>query len=158
MDDDRAAVILASAHPIIARRFLAVQASMLALGWRVSPIGAWRSTARQLEHKLAGRSRVTWGLHNATAPDGSPESLAIDYSIEPLEPLICSSAAEFRRTRALVYLAAASVARRHWLRSGAEWSLRGEWADYSVGWDPAHLEAADCPSYSAARQGWRPKQ
>lgn len=147
-------------HPVVAARVEELLARLEAVGLRPRIQDAWRSPTAQLAAYRAGRSKLTWGLHCACAPDGTPAALAVDI-VDDRAPLAPG-------TPYVLRLAATAQACK--LKTGILWGLpanlrraigeaiaHGAWSTpVRIGWDPCHVEPADCPSIAAARTGWRP--
>lgn len=105
---------------------------------------AWRSEADQLKAFESGHSKLTFGFHNITGPDGTPRALAVDL-LDDDSPLAS-------RPAYLLRLAAAAQAQG--LVTGIRWKLpprlaneideaiaAGDWdARVKIGWDPTHIE------------------
>jgi hypothetical protein len=151
--------LLQQLHPRFAARVAALIEELESEGWRPRIAEAWRSPAAQLAAWEAGHTRLRRGLHNLSGPDGRPEALAVD--------LLDDDAPSVPGRAFLLRLAAAAEAAG--LRSGIRWGLprplaraidtaiaNREWnAPVKLGWDPAHVEAADIP-VAEARAGRRP--
>lgn len=147
-------------HPVFAARVRRLISQLEAAGLRPRIQDAWRSPKAQLAAYQAGTSTLKWGLHCATNPDGDPAALAVDL-LDDRAPLAPGTA---------YLLRLAATAEACGLRTGIRWGLpaslrraidvaiaHGAWSTaLKVGWDPCHIEPADCPSISAARAGWRP--
>ena len=163
IDADRQArntLKLAECHPVIRAQLQALIAALEGDGFRPRIQQAWRSTVEQAAFKAAGTSKLGWGLHNCTAPDGTPESLAVDLLDDdaPLAPSV----------RYLVRLA--SLARANGLQTGIGWGLpTGLRAAVEaamsapeppvrlkMGWDPTHVETRSI-TVREARAGVRPQ-
>lgn len=69
---------LAELHPAMHPKVAAVLKDLAGHGWLPYIADAWRSPDEQLRKFKVGHSKVRWGFHNATAPDGTPEALAAD--------------------------------------------------------------------------------
>lgn len=122
---------------------------------------AWRSPAEQLEAFNTGHSKLKFGYHNATGPNGEKQALAVDI-LDDDAPLAPS-------TKYLLSLAIA--ARDHQLSTGLDWGLpaklrvpiadaiaaRDTAAKISkIGWDPCHIEITGV-SVADVKAGVRPK-
>ena len=121
---------------------------------------AWRSPEDQLTAFKTGHSKLRFGFHNVTGPNGRKESLAVDLFDDgaPLNP----------RKSYMLKLAAAAQAED--LLTGVRWGLvksmrdaidvaiaAQDWdADVKVGWDPLHVEPTDV-TVAQAEAGGRPK-
>jgi len=107
----------------------------------------WRSPERQRHYRRLGWSRLDWGLHCATTPDGRPAALAADVD---------DARAATDPQRARFYLALREAAPDHGLVTGGTWSRSSRrWARYDLGWDPGHVQPAGLTS-AQARAGERP--
>lgn len=149
---------LAECHPEFRRRLAMVLERLQVLGERPRIQQAWRSPEDQIAAFTAGRSKLKWGFHNATGPDGSPDALAADVLDDnaPLNP-----------SRAYL-LALAREARGAGLTTGLDWGLPTAikvaltkalvddvaW-DGKIGWDPCHVETTGV-TVTQARAGIRP--
>jgi hypothetical protein len=119
---------------------------------------AWRSPADQMVAYSTGHSKLQWGFHNATTPDGRPDALAVDVVDDdfPLDP------------RRAFIVAVSHFARQHGLNTGIDWALpfnikaavnaavaaNVEWLG-KIGWDPLHIEWVGI-SVADAKRGVRP--
>lgn len=149
----------AELHSVMQARVALIIAALEADGIRPRIQWAWRSPSQQLEMVRRGTSKLTWGFHNATAPDGTPDALAVDL-LDDDHPLSPPSS---------YLLKLASVARAHGCQTGILWGLsmgprenldrairEGRWSFISpLGWDPTHVEPADLTP-AQARKGLRP--
>ena len=150
---------LAECHPIARDRFSRIIEDLEADGFRPRIQDAFRSLADQAIALETGNSDVEWGMHNAMAPDGTPEALAIDLLDDnsPLKPSW------------LYTLRLYQHARRRQCRTGVLFRLKGAARailraaldagvhDYHglIGFDPCHVEIADL-TYGMAKAGLRP--
>ncbi len=129
---------------------------------------AWRSPALQLAAFNSGHSKVKWGFHNATAPDGRPEALAVDlFSEDYPEP--ADNQHLWPESFRHYLLTLGSLAASQQLETGLDWgldsderrvlgiALANDPLSYvgELGWDPTHVEPRDL-TVSAARAGKRP--
>ncbi|MCX7067988.1 MAG: hypothetical protein NTW85_09900 [Methylococcales bacterium] len=109
---------------------------------------AWRSIADQKKAFDEGHTKVLFGFHNATAPNGKdPEALAVDM-LDDDSPLSLSKSY-------LLQLAAAAEAAG--LVTGIRWGVPAKligaidaaiasknWdAKVKIGWDPSHIQPTD---------------
>src|SRR5467141_1523133 len=69
---------LAELFPTFAVRVRGIIAELEGQGLRPRIQDAWRSPAEQLKAYLSGHSRLKYGFHNVTGPNGEPQSLAVD--------------------------------------------------------------------------------
>lgn len=156
---------LLECHPVFAMRLAAIIAELEADDLRPRIQTAYRSPEDQAAAVARGTSLLTWGYHQAQAPDGRPAALAADVidDDQPLRPT----------TSYVLRLAAAARARR--CETGIDWYRRGtaekraaqraqiaaavearDWAaPVIIGWDPCHVQVADV-SLADARRGLRP--
>ena len=147
-------------HPVFAARVAVIIHTLEQEGYCPRIQDAWRSPGSQLAAFRAGRSKLRWGYHNATSPDGRPEALAVDLLDDdaPLTP-----------PRAYM-LALARVAGAHHCQTGIAWGLppglrQGlqkaidthdtTWTHW--GWDALHVQPADL-TVAAAKAGARPME
>lgn len=136
---------LGECHPFFRARLQAVIRALATKAFRPRIQDAWRSEADQLRAFHAGHSKLRYGFHNATGPNGEKEALAVDLLDDdnPLNP----------RIRYL--LALAIEARRQSLGTGLAWGLPAalkrpvedaiaagniDAAIVKIGWDPCHVE------------------
>lgn len=120
---------------------------------------AYRTPADQLKAFNSGHSKLKFGFHNVTGPNGEKESLAVDM-LDDDSPLNIS-------TSYLLKLAHASQI--NGLSTGIRWGLpqnlrsaiddainAKNWnAPVKIGWDPTHVEPAGMTA-SQAKNGKRP--
>jgi len=131
---------------------------------RINEGDAWRSPAEQAAAVASGHSTVPWGMHNATTPDGKPDSLAIDL-VDDDSPLV---------PRARFLQRVNEVAPRFGLLTGILWSKKahpltevekariwnavatGDWSEvHRIGFDPLHVQVAGL-TIDEAKAGRRP--
>lgn len=150
---------IAQVHVVLQPKIVAILEDLEGHGYRPRIQDAWRSPADQKKAWQAGHSKLLWGYHNATAPDGTPESLACDILDDdrPFSPdqrylMILASSAQVHE---LVTGIAWGLGAR--LRDGLEAAiLRRDWsASVKIGWDPCHVQVSGI-SVAAARKGARP--
>lgn len=150
---------LAECHPEMARRVRCLIAQLEHDGYRPRIQDAWRSPEVQRELVRKGKSKVLWGFHNATTPEGAPDALAVDLLNDdhPLVPPM----------KYLLKLAAHAL--RVQCQTGITWGLtkgprerleaaiaEGEWSYIGArGWDPCHCEPVDL-TIAEAKRGQRP--
>ncbi len=147
-------------YPTFRVRLERVIASLEAAQLRPRIQDAWRSPADQKKAYENGNSKLLYGFHNVTGPNGSPESLAVDLLDDdnPLNP----------GKSYLLQLAAAAEAAG--LVTGVRWGVPAklvlaidaaikskDWsAAVKVGWDPTHVQPTDI-TVAEAKSGRRPK-
>jgi hypothetical protein len=151
---------LAECHPGFAAPLAKLIERLEEQGFRPRIQDAWRSPERQKELFAAGKSKLEWGFHNPTGPNGEKEALAVDL-LDDDQPLGPSS-------RYVLTLAA--LAGDLGLRTGALWGLsknlreatadaiaqRKYGAEVKIGWDPCHVEITGISVAAARDQGKRP--
>ena len=146
-------------HPSVRPRMEAVIRELESYGYRPRIQEAWRSPKDQLAAYNAGTSKIKYGFHNVTAPDGTKEALAADVWDDD-RPFNA-------KTHFMLHLLAA--AEKNGLTTGIRWSLsenrikliedaiaqenwkRPVW----VGWDPLHVEVTGL-TVQEAEAGKRP--
>jgi hypothetical protein len=150
---------LAECHPAFGKKVAAILTDLEGLGLRPRIQEAWRSPTRQRQLLRAGFTKLAWGMHNATGPEGKPEALAVD--------ILDDERPNKEGTRFLLMLAAS--AKVHGCVTGIAWGLsaggkkRVEAAiaerDFDgavpIGWDPCHVQVGGI-SFQEARAGRRP--
>lgn len=150
---------LGELFPTFAVRVVAVISELESAGLRPRIQDAWRSEADQLEAFNSGHSKLMYGFHNVTGPNGEKQALAVDL-LDDDSPFAPSS-------RYVLMLAAAAA--NMGLTSGARWGLpkaladaidaaisSSDWeAQVKVGWDPVHLEPIGL-TVAQAKDGKRP--
>ena len=149
---------LAECHAIFANRVRLLINALEVEGWRPRIQDAWRSPVMQLQLLKEGTTRRSWGFHNATRADGTPDSLAVDL-LDDDSP---------KDSRMSYCIALARQARLWQLDTGILWGLderhiravedaiQGGPLPAERGWDPTHVEPDDI-SENEARSGKRPK-
>jgi len=146
-------------YPWFRTRIEAVIKEMEQAGYRPRLQTAWRSPADQLDAYRRGTSRLQYGFHNVTDPNGGRESLAADiWDDDRLDKV---------KVDFILHLAVAAEA--NGLITGIRWDLKDEdsvlidialqnknWnAKVRVGWDPLHVEVTGMRPQEA-REGRRP--
>lgn len=153
--------MLGELNPVMAERVRSILAFLEGLGRRPRIQCAWRSEKEQIAKMKAGNSKLPWGMHCATTPQGKPDSLAVDV-IDDDDPL----ESDTDRTYLLQVAAAARQAK---CVSGVLWGIppamqgptnaaieKRDWkAQVRIGWDPCHVQAADV-TVAQAKAGKRP--
>jgi hypothetical protein len=155
----RNAARLEQLHPAFARRIRAVIGDLEASGLRPRIQDAWRDPAAQLRAYERGLSRLKFGFHNLTGPDGRPEALAADI-LDDDHPA---------HEGAAYLLQLAAAAESHDCVTGVRWGLPSklraavdaaiashDWqTEIKIGWDPCHVQPADL-TLAQAKKGRRP--
>jgi len=150
---------LTECDPVFRLQLEGILAGLEAQGFRPRIQTAWRSLADQRAAATAGHSQLSWGFHNATQPDGTPDSLAADvldddHPLNPSRPYV---------------MALAKLALVHGCQTGILWGLplalrralgvaiAGGITDWhgKIGWDPSHVEHVGI-SIADAKAGIRP--
>ena len=147
---------LAECEPSFGQLVSGVLQGLEAHGLRPRIQEAWRSPENQLAAFRAGRSKLKFGFHNVTTPDGKPAALAVDILDDdaPLAP----------GPRYLLMLAAEARARG--LETGILWGLpvalqkgvdealaHQRWdAPVKIGWDPCHVQIVGTMPDEAAKR------
>lgn len=126
-------------------------------GFRPRIQEADRSPADQLQAFKTGHSKLKFGFHNITGPNGEPRSMAVDL-IDDDYPLA---------SRPSYLLNLAQVARKHGVQTGILWGLnpimqmavnnaidKSEFdSKVKIGWDPTHIEPIGItPEQAQAKQ------
>jgi hypothetical protein len=151
--------MLDECFPSFRVRLAAVVKELEDAGLRPRIQQAWRSEAEQLVAFKNGYSKVKYGFHNVTGPNGEKESLAADVWDDDRPT----------QTKTDFMLRLAAAAGRHGLTTGIRWSLsdaRVKLIDDAiaaqnwkmpvyVGWDPLHVEASSVP-IEEVKAGKRP--
>ena len=151
---------LATLFPTFARRIARVIKSLESEGIRPRIQDAWRSPEDQRKAFDTGHSKLLFGFHNVTGPDGRPESLAVDL-LDDDAPLNVGKA---------YVLKLAAAAQAEGLITGVRWGVptklraaidtaiaNADWdANVKIGWDPLHVEPTDI-TVAEARSGKRPQ-
>lgn len=151
---------LTELYPDFRKKIQAVIKALESQGLRPRIQDAWRSPADQLAAYKAGYSKLKYGFHNVTGPDGRKESLAVDLldDNQPLNP------------RSNYLLQVAAIAEEVGLITGIRWGLPAnlraaidqaiankDWgATVKIGWDPTHIEPTGLTP-AEAKAGKRPK-
>ena len=147
-------------HPVFARRVAAVITRLEGAGLRPRIQAAWRSPAEQLDAFNRGTSKLKFGFHNLTKPDGTADSLAVD--------LLDDDHPAHEGSEYPLQVAAAAAANR--CVTGIRWGVPAglvegidqaiaarDWkAPVKVGWDPAHIQPTDV-TLAEAKAGKRPR-
>ncbi|GAA4029020.1 hypothetical protein [Actimicrobium antarcticum] len=122
---------------------------------------AWRTPEDQLRAYRDGYSKLKFGFHNVTGPDGEPAALAVD--------VLDNSTPSSPSTAFLLQLS--DAAEKAGLHSGIRWGLpsrlaaaidraiaANDWqARIKPGWDPSHIETTEV-TVAQARSGRRPTE
>lgn len=161
----RNAARLLELNPGFRSRVAAIIQDLEGAGRRPRIQDAWRSPADQLAAFRAGRSKLRWGFHNATAPDGTPDALAVDL----LDDDDVTDDGQINGSRGVGYvLALARYAGNHRCQTGIAWGLPAGLrsglataiADQDltwnrIGWDSCHIEPVEI-TVAMAKAGARP--
>lgn len=156
----RNATKLQELHPVFRKKIEAVLAEMESYQLRPRIQEAWRSPEDQLRAFREGRSKLEYGFHNVTAPDGTKEALAADIIDDnrPLGPklpyiLHLAAAAENQGLTTGIYfdLPPDKVANIKRALAAKDWN-----APVHIGWDPLHVQVADL-TIEEVRAGARPQ-
>lgn len=148
-------------YPVFARRIAVIITDLEADGYRPRIQDAWRSPESQLAAYSAGNSKLKFGYHNVTAPNGDKEALAVDLLDDDF-PL---------NSRSDYLLRLAGAAAKYNCGTGVKWGLppvlqeaveaaiqAHDWkARLKIGWDPTHVEPTDV-TVGQAKSGIRPKE
>ncbi len=141
--------MLEECYPSFQVRLAAVVKELEDAGFRPRIQQAWRSEAEQLAAFRNGYSKVKYGFHNVTGPNGEKESLAADVWDDD----------RLAQTKTDFMLRLAAAAEHNGLTTGIRWGLsdaRAKLIDDTiaikswktpvyVGWDPLHVEASSVP-------------
>ena len=151
--------MLAEMYPAFRTRAQAVLKELEGYGLRPRIQEAWRSPQDQMDEFRAGRSRLIYGFHNATAADGTKEALAADI-IDDDSPLGLNlpyvlhliAAAENNDLTTGIYLnlTGQNIAAIHSAVATRNWA-----AQLRIGWDPMHVEVTGITTQDA-KAGKRP--
>jgi peptidoglycan L-alanyl-D-glutamate endopeptidase CwlK len=111
-----------------------------ARGWQPRVIFTWRSRGLQARLRAMGRSGVSFSFHNAVDAQGRPAALAADIVDRRYG---WAAAPGQSKDRAAAFFKDLGVLAKglglHW---GGDWHGRASaWADWGIGWDPAHVQA-----------------
>lgn len=145
--------------PTYRSRLVKVIEEMEAMGMRPRIQDGYRTPADQLAAFNSGHSKLKFGFHNVTGPNGEKESLAVDM-IDDNNPLASP-------TSYLLRLAFASE--KNGLETGIRWGLpvslrqaidaaiaaKNFDAPVKTGWDPTHVQPTGI-SVAEAKAGKRP--
>lgn len=157
---ERNAAKLAQCYSVFEVKVRAMLDDLEKQGYRPRIQEAYRSPEEQLRAYTTGKSKLRYGFHNVTGPNGAPHALAVDVydDDEPLKP---SMPYVLRLSRAAQDLG---------LVTGVRWGLpmrqverlnaiikQRLWDEIpKIGWDPLHVEVANI-SPLQAKQGKRPE-
>lgn len=146
-------------HPAFRSRLIKVIETLEAMGLRPRIQDGYRSPEDQLIAFNNGNSKLKFGFHNITGPNGEKESLAVDM-LDDNSPLNTSSG---------YLLKLAHVSEKNGLTTGIRWGLPAKlrsaideaitaqnWdASVKIGWDPTHVEPVGI-TVTEAKSGKRP--
>lgn len=155
----RNAARLLELFPSFRARLAKVISELEAIGIRPRIQDAYRTPADQLIAFNTGHSKLKFGFHNVTGPNGEKESLAVDM-LDDDSPLNVSTS---------YLLKLAHVSGKNGLSTGIRWGLpknlkaaidaainSQNWnAPVKIGWDPTHVEPAGMTA-TEAKNGKRP--
>jgi hypothetical protein len=150
---------LSELFPTFAVRIQGLIVELEGQGLRPRIQDAWRSPADQVEAYLSGHSKLKYGFHNVTGPNGERQGLAVD--------LLDDDFPAHEGSEYLLHLAAAAARRA--CVTGVRWGLplklraaideaiaTSDWgAAVKIGWDPAHVQPVDL-TVAEAKAGRRP--
>jgi hypothetical protein len=130
-----------------------------AQGFRPRIQDAFRTREDQLKAFNNGFSKVKFGFHNTSSPDGKPESLAVDLLDDdnPLNPprrytILLAEAARKRGLQTGILFGLPQV-----LRNGVENAIKNHnfSSNVKIGFDPTHVEVTGI-TIAEAKTGKRP--
>lgn len=141
---------LAAASPRL--RLPELLTRLRARGWRPLVVFSWRSLATQRELLRLGRTKVDFSFHNALDEHARPAALAADI-VDARFGWGDEVAGSEETAGAAKFFAALGVeAKALGLTWGGDWSRTAPiWARYGLGWDPAHVQAANNDSLALVR-------
>lgn len=145
--------------PTYRTRLAKVIEELESMGLRPRIQDAYRSPEDQLEAFNSGHSKLKFGFHNVTGPNGEKESLAVDL-LDDNSPLNISVS---------YLLKLAFVSEQNGLQTGIRWGLPVKLreaideaiaaeefdANVKIGWDPTHVQPTGI-KVSEAKAGKRP--
>lgn len=116
-------------------------ARLEARGHQPRLVFTWRSLATQDGLLAAGRSRLSFSLHNAVGEGAQPQSLAADL-IDARYGWGDSKHGSDKANGALAFFRdLGELAGELGLEWGGTWTRRPSfWSRYGIGWDPAHIQ------------------
>jgi len=133
-------------HPAFRLKVRAVIKDLKTRKLRPRIATAWRSPQSQADAVAAGKSKVQFGFHNITGPNGQKRAWACDIVDDN----------NARVTNPKFFFPLAKIAESHGLITGIRWGLsesdirlvelsieKEDWAGTTTmrtGWDPAHLQ------------------
>jgi hypothetical protein len=146
-------------HPAFRSRLAKVIEELEAMGLRPRIQDAYRSPQDQLIAFTTGHSKLKFGFHNVTGPNGEKESLAVDM-LDDDNPLNLSKS---------YLLKVAFVSEKNGLITGIRWGvpvklipaidaaiIAQDWdANVKIGWDPSHIQSTGV-TVTQAKNGKRP--
>lgn len=146
-------------YPTIRPCVQAILEELEAARYRPRIQDAWRSAADQLKAYNAGTSKVKYGFHNVTGPNGEKEALALDILDDD----------NLFTTKTHFMLRLAAAAERNGMTTGIRWGLSDAYSKaidnaiaaqtwtipIHVGWDPLHVEVTGLP-IEEVEKGRRP--
>lgn len=152
---------LGELHPWMRQRVMGLLVDLEHHGWKPRIQDAWRSPEDQLKAFNSGHSKLKYGYHNITGPNGEKESFACDILREDSTVLVAER--EY-------CIALAHYAQKQELRTGITWGVPKEFQlaidaavklndttrPIKIGWDPCHVEPNTGWTLSELATGWRP--
>lgn len=147
-------------HPWMRNRVMGLLVDLEHDGWKPRIQDAWRSPEDQKKAFESGHSKLLYGFHNVTGPNGEKEAFACDILREDDSVLVAEK--EY-------CIALAHFADKQGLKTGLTWGLESEMAittaqaalaknlkaTVKIGWDPTHVEPAH-DWLDKLKSGWRP--
>lgn len=132
-------------HPTFQRSIQTLMDRMRSRGFQPAIGTSWRNLAWQRQAVDDGRSKVLFSMHNATDMEsGAPAALAVDLvdkrwgwggttanPASPTNPQTVNAATFFK--------ALGEEAHKLGLGWGGDYSRKGVWASFGMGWDVAHV-------------------
>lgn len=137
-------------HPEMKKKVNALISAMKARGFDTQIITTWRSPQSQAQLRLENKSKTSFGYHNFVDATGAAASQAADLVDKgalygPDNPS-SDPAAHEQATR--YFKALGEEAQKLGLRwGGGSYYQKSNplWAQYGMGWDPAHVELTSSP-------------
>lgn len=133
-------------HPAFRSKIQIVLSELRSRGLRPRIATAWRSAQAQADAVAVGSSKVEFGFHNTTGPNGEKQAWACDIVDDN----------KARVTNPNFFFPLAKIAESHGMVTGIRWGLsekdvetvelsiqQEDWAGTTTmrtGWDPAHVQ------------------